>query len=193
MSTLTMVNMAAEDFHVYICKSSVKREIDRNISSRKICAYWPDFVRKLKRSFRNDSILSRTKKCNVTDVEKVQLKIPLFEIEFISNQLQVKFNTLHIRWAPYCLLFGPNRTQSHSSFSQAFLHVSTAYSHCIRKDIGEEFYKCAITPDSLIDLVDAVDEERLKSITPGWAVLLFTFTALFAFIACSCTFYSKSP
>ncbi|XP_044763431.1 fatty acyl-CoA reductase wat-like [Coccinella septempunctata] len=50
---------------------------------------------------------------------------------------------------------------------KAFLHVSTAFSHCVRRDIDEEFYNPGMDPHKLLDLVEALDEDRLTNITPG--------------------------
>ncbi|KAK9879058.1 hypothetical protein WA026_003873 [Henosepilachna vigintioctopunctata] len=49
---------------------------------------------------------------------------------------------------------------------ESFLYISTAYSHCPRSEIGEEFYDPPIEPDDLLKLVEMLDEKKLKEITP---------------------------
>lgn len=48
---------------------------------------------------------------------------------------------------------------------QAFIHVSTAFSHCIRKDIEEKVYQPKLTGDQLLSLVESLDEDTLNKIT----------------------------
>ena len=49
---------------------------------------------------------------------------------------------------------------------QAVVHVSTAYSHCYRSDINEEFYDAPMTCDRVIKLTEYLDENTLATITP---------------------------
>lgn len=49
---------------------------------------------------------------------------------------------------------------------KAFIHVSTAYSNCIRKDVGEICYKPTMSPGDLINIVDGMDNESLTAVTP---------------------------
>ncbi|XP_045468890.1 fatty acyl-CoA reductase wat-like isoform X1 [Harmonia axyridis] len=49
---------------------------------------------------------------------------------------------------------------------KAFLHVSTAFSHCIRSDIGEKCYEAGMAADKLLDFVEEIDEDRLTKMTP---------------------------
>lgn len=49
---------------------------------------------------------------------------------------------------------------------QALLHVSTAFSNCVRKDIDEKFYDPPLAPEKLLSLVDCLDEDKLEAITP---------------------------
>lgn len=51
-------------------------------------------------------------------------------------------------------------------FFQAFVHVSTAYANCPRKDIDEKVYETPITADKLMSIVDTLDEQQLEAITP---------------------------
>ncbi|XP_045468885.1 fatty acyl-CoA reductase wat-like [Harmonia axyridis] len=49
---------------------------------------------------------------------------------------------------------------------RAFLHVSTAYSHCYRKFIDESFYEVAMRGEDLLHMVESMDQKRLDAITP---------------------------
>ncbi|XP_031358416.1 fatty acyl-CoA reductase wat-like [Photinus pyralis] len=49
---------------------------------------------------------------------------------------------------------------------KSFVYMSTAYSHCVRSSIGEEFYETPITGEKLITLVGSCSEEFLDKITP---------------------------
>ncbi|KAK9879057.1 hypothetical protein WA026_003872 [Henosepilachna vigintioctopunctata] len=49
---------------------------------------------------------------------------------------------------------------------ESFLYISTAYSHCPRLEIGEEFYDPPIKPDDLLKLVEMLDEKKLIEMTP---------------------------
>lgn len=46
------------------------------------------------------------------------------------------------------------------------LHVSTAFSNCIRSEIDEKFYDPPMEPEKLMSLVDCLDDEKLEAITP---------------------------
>lgn len=50
---------------------------------------------------------------------------------------------------------------------EVFLHISTAYSHCPRKHIDEQFYEAPIEPNHMIDLIEKLDgyEELLEIVT----------------------------
>ncbi|GBP83318.1 Fatty acyl-CoA reductase 2 [Eumeta japonica] len=50
---------------------------------------------------------------------------------------------------------------------RAFVHISTAYSNCVRKQIREEFYDSPIPADKIIDLVDTLDDKVLEDIKNG--------------------------
>ncbi|XP_015125320.1 fatty acyl-CoA reductase wat isoform X2 [Diachasma alloeum] len=50
---------------------------------------------------------------------------------------------------------------------RAVIHVSTAYSNCIRPDIEEKFYPSPISADGIMKLVDSVDESKLEDMTPS--------------------------
>jgi len=55
---------------------------------------------------------------------------------------------------------------------KAMVHVSTAYSHCYRSDINEEFYDPPMTCDQVVKLIECLDENTMTTITPtllgGW-------------------------
>lgn len=51
---------------------------------------------------------------------------------------------------------------------EVFLHISTAYSHCTRKDIDEKFYESPVEPNQLIRIMETLNgdnEEILEIIT----------------------------
>lgn len=50
---------------------------------------------------------------------------------------------------------------------KAFVHVSTAYSHCYRKDVDEAFYEEPLTGRELLTLVHTLSDEELVQVTPG--------------------------
>uniref|UniRef100_A0A0C9PMV0 Fatty acyl-CoA reductase n=1 Tax=Fopius arisanus TaxID=64838 RepID=A0A0C9PMV0_9HYME len=49
---------------------------------------------------------------------------------------------------------------------RAVIHVSTAYSNCTRDNIDEKFYAPTISADSIMELVQSIDESKLEKITP---------------------------
>ncbi|XP_031331140.1 fatty acyl-CoA reductase wat-like [Photinus pyralis] len=49
---------------------------------------------------------------------------------------------------------------------KSFVYMSTAYSYCVQRDIGEEFYKPPITGENLLKLVDSCSDDFLDKITP---------------------------
>ncbi|XP_051170329.1 fatty acyl-CoA reductase wat-like [Leptopilina boulardi] len=49
---------------------------------------------------------------------------------------------------------------------KAFVHISTAFSHCISKDIKEKFYPSPMEVDKLLSLVDLLDDQQLEHLTP---------------------------
>ncbi|KAF6206583.1 hypothetical protein GE061_017817 [Apolygus lucorum] len=55
---------------------------------------------------------------------------------------------------------------------EAFVYVSTAYSHCIRETIGEEIYDTPIDADNLIKVTQSLNAEQVDRITKnllcGW-------------------------
>ncbi|XP_053621774.1 fatty acyl-CoA reductase wat-like [Plodia interpunctella] len=50
---------------------------------------------------------------------------------------------------------------------KALVHISTAYSNCLQSQIEERFYECPLPGDSLIDLVETMDDKIINNITPG--------------------------
>lgn len=49
---------------------------------------------------------------------------------------------------------------------QAFIHVSTAYANCNRREIEEKFYKPAISGEEATRLAETLDEKTLDTMTP---------------------------
>lgn len=49
---------------------------------------------------------------------------------------------------------------------EVLVHVSTAYSHCPRKDIQEKFYTGPYDPQKLLDIAAAVPDGLISKITP---------------------------
>ncbi|XP_014280481.1 fatty acyl-CoA reductase wat [Halyomorpha halys] len=49
---------------------------------------------------------------------------------------------------------------------ESVVHISTAYSHCPRKEIREEFYDTPISSEGLISLADNLSPELLNVMTP---------------------------
>lgn len=49
--------------------------------------------------------------------------------------------------------------------SKALVHVSTAYANCDKEEIAEMIYPPPADPHRLMECVDWMDEELLKSIT----------------------------
>ncbi|OXU23344.1 hypothetical protein TSAR_015220 [Trichomalopsis sarcophagae] len=64
---------------------------------------------------------------------------------------------------------------------KVIIHVSTAYSNCIRGDINEKFYEPPITGDNAIKLVQSLDDKKLDAITQ---TLLGDFPNTYAFTKC---------
>ncbi|XP_058798526.1 fatty acyl-CoA reductase wat-like [Phymastichus coffea] len=48
---------------------------------------------------------------------------------------------------------------------KSFVYVSTAYSHCIRKDIEEKFYEPPMDPDKVLSLCQMLDDTLLEHMT----------------------------
>lgn len=51
-------------------------------------------------------------------------------------------------------------------FSQALVHVSTAYGNCHLPEVYEELYPAPIDPGRLIQLTEWLDDKLLEDITP---------------------------
>ncbi|XP_060533433.1 fatty acyl-CoA reductase wat-like [Cylas formicarius] len=49
---------------------------------------------------------------------------------------------------------------------KSFVHVSTAFAHCTRKEIHEEVHQVRLTGKSLMTVVDALDDDMLDAVTP---------------------------
>ncbi|XP_050530982.1 putative fatty acyl-CoA reductase CG5065 [Daktulosphaira vitifoliae] len=66
---------------------------------------------------------------------------------------------------------------------EAFVHVSTAYCNCNRKEVEEHMYPISSDPDKIVQCVNCLDEKLLESITPqiikGWPNT-YTFTKALA-------------
>lgn len=50
--------------------------------------------------------------------------------------------------------------------AQAFIHVSTAYCHCDEEVLEERTYMTDVNPERVIDMIQWVDPNVLKEITP---------------------------
>jgi fatty acyl-CoA reductase len=53
---------------------------------------------------------------------------------------------------------------------QAFVHISTAYSNCIIKEIDERFYLPAQRWTDMVQLMDSLDQETIETITPMYVL-----------------------
>ncbi|KAF7993213.1 hypothetical protein HCN44_006273 [Aphidius gifuensis] len=69
---------------------------------------------------------------------------------------------INIRGTKELLLFAREMPQL-----KAFVHIGTAFSHCVSKVIDEVFYKPPVGCDELLKLVDILDDSTLENITPG--------------------------
>lgn len=49
---------------------------------------------------------------------------------------------------------------------KAFVHISTAFAHCVRDTIEEKHYKDSIDADNLIMLTESMNDNRIAKITP---------------------------
>lgn len=47
--------------------------------------------------------------------------------------------------------------------------MSTAFSNLDRKEIQEEVYPCKYDPVKLIDLLDSLDDDAIRNLTPQYA------------------------
>ncbi|XP_060534283.1 putative fatty acyl-CoA reductase CG5065 [Cylas formicarius] len=66
---------------------------------------------------------------------------------------------------------------------QALIHVSTAYCNCDRSEVKEMVYPPTISPDQIVSLVDALDEDLVDQLTPklvGNRPNTYTFTKALA-------------
>ncbi|XP_043477891.1 fatty acyl-CoA reductase wat-like isoform X1 [Leptopilina heterotoma] len=48
---------------------------------------------------------------------------------------------------------------------KSFIHVSTFYCNCVRKEIEEKFYEPPMSGDNILNLVESIDEEKLDDIS----------------------------
>lgn len=64
---------------------------------------------------------------------------------------------------------------------RAFLHVSTAFSNCDRRDIDEKFYDPPITGRKLLSLVECLEDDQLNAITK---TVIKDFPNTYAFTKC---------
>ncbi|XP_076672854.1 fatty acyl-CoA reductase wat-like isoform X1 [Andrena cerasifolii] len=69
--------------------------------------------------------------------------------------------SINVKSTRYLLLFAKQMPHL-----KAFVHVSTAFSNCIHKNIDEIHYKPPIDGDKLISLLDIFDDEQLEQMTP---------------------------
>ncbi|XP_043260510.1 fatty acyl-CoA reductase wat-like [Colletes gigas] len=73
---------------------------------------------------------------------------------------RVAMNT-NVKSTKYMLLFAKELPNL-----KAFVHVSTAFSHCMLKSIDEIHYKVPIDGDKILTLLDVLDDDKLEKITP---------------------------
>ncbi|GLG96577.1 Fatty acyl-CoA reductase [Gryllus bimaculatus] len=55
---------------------------------------------------------------------------------------------------------------SRMSNIKAFVYISTAYSHCDRPEVDEKFYNAVHDPETIIHLVEILDDDITDAITP---------------------------
>ena len=49
---------------------------------------------------------------------------------------------------------------------QAFVYISTAFSHCVHKFTEEKFYPPPIEADKILTLLELLDDEQIEKLTP---------------------------
>lgn len=49
---------------------------------------------------------------------------------------------------------------------QAFVHISTAYSNCNRREIGEVLYSTWKSPSEVIEMIKTMEDDDLTALTP---------------------------
>ncbi|KAF9410699.1 hypothetical protein HW555_010291 [Spodoptera exigua] len=122
------------------------------------------------------------------DVAEIRLGISDKDWKMLSEEVNIIFHMaattrfdetlrvatmINVRGAREALILGKACKQLKS-----YVHVSTAYSYAcdnlIDTEVLEDFYKAPIDPDTLIKMVESVDEARLNIISsikepsPGW-------------------------
>ncbi|XP_073965108.1 fatty acyl-CoA reductase wat-like [Choristoneura fumiferana] len=114
------------------------------------------------------------------DITKIRLGISDPDWKMLADQVTVIFHVAatttfdeplrvatltNVRGTTQTLLLGKDCKNIKS-----FVHVSTAYSHAtygrISKEVREEFYDSPAHPDTIIDLVQQLSEEKLAAIKP---------------------------
>ncbi|XP_043264058.1 fatty acyl-CoA reductase wat-like [Colletes gigas] len=75
----------------------------------------------------------------------------IFRTAINTNVKNTKYMLLFAKELPYLM---------------AFVHVSTAFSHCMLKSIDEIHYKVPIDGDKILTLLDVLDDDKLEKITP---------------------------
>lgn len=53
----------------------------------------------------------------------------------------------------------------------AFVYISTLFAFCTQKKIDERFYDVPITAEKLLTLLEILDDDTLKTITPQYSIL----------------------
>ncbi|CAB0001195.1 unnamed protein product [Nesidiocoris tenuis] len=100
----------------------------------------------------------------------------------LANEVQIVFHTAatvkleaNLKEATAINILGTRemcRLCSKFKNLEAFVHVSTAYSHCVRPEIGEEIYDVPTTADKLIKITESLTEKEVADITDkllyGW-------------------------
>ena len=56
---------------------------------------------------------------------------------------------------------------------QSFVHISTAFSHCVLNHIEEIYYEPPADPEKILSLVEILDDDSLKQLSTGWLTLNF--------------------
>ncbi|XP_050678153.1 fatty acyl-CoA reductase wat-like [Leptidea sinapis] len=123
----------------------------------------PDFTEKIQVIEGEISLLD----LGISDVDRQKI---INEVEFIFHgAATVRFDenlksavNINVRASKGMLMLARACTKL-----KAYVHVSTAYSHCTRSEIDEVFYDTTLDGDKLIDLVENMDDKVIADITPG--------------------------
>lgn len=110
------------------------------------------------------------------DCEKPNLGLSDEFLKVLKNEINCVFHCAatvrfdeHIRKATYINVRGVMdllKIAKEMRCLKSFVYVSTAYSHCTKKNIDEVFYDTPVSPEKLLAIVDLFSEEQLQAITP---------------------------